>query len=106
MWTQKRWVEDITGRPIRVVITEPSDAGLLRPVKMSGRIHRVHTLTSKDGRSYELAILLLDEPLRWLGRETQVISIVLRSSSGDLSELVTKTSIPVNVAAEPEWVLE
>ncbi len=108
--TPEEWAARVVGRAVAVGIDEPSDTGE-RLGDMTGRIARVLYLNSpEDGRRYIrkrylLALIKLDKPWEW-ERVVRVISIVSRSSFEDLNEVKEKVNFPVDVLAEPDWMLE
>ncbi len=100
------WSASVVGRPIEVHLVEPSGGGPFGPENITGRVRRVLRMKGPGGREWLLVVVGLDVPFKWVDRETRVVSIVSRNSFEDLSAMTTSVSFPVNVSAEPGWVLD
>lgn len=98
--------DGLTGKRIRLNVDEPTTFAQAHDDTRFGLVVRLLTLRNVRGEPYGVAVVRLDRPLSYLGRSSEIVSLMTRYAKHELEDILRKEAVVVNVALEDPGILE
>jgi hypothetical protein len=95
----------ITGRRVAIDIDEPSVFAATGMNVRKGVLQRLLTGRNAKGQTYQLAIVELDQEIRWDSNRFEVVSLRVRHAGREISDLSVQRYLGVSISGWERWIL-